>query len=103
MIGRVAPAHCSAVLPGKHGLIIVSNMQNILNNHMAQRLWQQLSDLSDEKRAPGWLGYIDNLCYPLIWGLHSLKLTKPWKIHHFDGIFREKWGLSWAILVSGRL
>ena len=50
-MGCGAPSLCSAVLPGKHGLIIVSNMQNILNNHMAQRLWQQLSH---QKRAPGW-------------------------------------------------
>ena len=25
------------------------------------------------------------------------------KIHHFDGIYQEKWGFSWATLVSGRV
>ena len=25
------------------------------------------------------------------------------KIHHFDGIYEERWGLSWAMLVSGRV
>ena len=25
------------------------------------------------------------------------------KIHHFDGIYQERWGLSWAMLVSGRV
>ena len=36
------------------------------------------------------------------WGVHSLKLTLPWKIHHFDGIYRERWGFSWAMSVSFR-
>ena len=26
-----------------------------------------------------------------------------WKIHHFDGIYKETWGFSWAMLVSGRV
>ena len=25
------------------------------------------------------------------------------KIHHFDGIYQERWGFSWAMLVSGRV
>ena len=35
------------------------------------------------------------------WFLHSCKLTKPWKIHHFDGICQERCGFSLAMLVSG--
>ena len=35
--------------------------------------------------------------------LHFMKLTKPWKIHHFDGVYKETWGFSWAMLVSGRV
>ena len=27
--------------------------------------------------------------------------TWPWKIHHFDGIYQERWWFSWAMLVSG--
>ena len=26
-----------------------------------------------------------------------------WKIHRFDGIYQERWGCSWAMLVSGRV
>ena len=33
----------------------------------------------------------------------SLKLTKEWNIHHFDGIYQDKWKFSWAMLVSGRV
>ncbi len=29
--------------------------------------------------------------------------SSPWKIHHFDGIYKETWGFSWAMLVSGRV
>ncbi len=38
-------------------------------------------------------------------GLHSCncKRTWPWKIHHFDGIYQERRGFSWAMLVSGRV
>ncbi len=25
------------------------------------------------------------------------------KIHHFNGIYQERWGFSWAMLVSGRV
>ena len=35
--------------------------------------------------------------------LPSCKLTWPWKIHHFDGIYQEKWGFSWAMLVYQRV
>ena len=35
--------------------------------------------------------------------LPSCKLTKPWKIHHFDGIYQERWGFSWAMLVYQRV
>ena len=35
--------------------------------------------------------------------LPSLKLTWPMKIHHFDGIYWERLGFSWAMLVSGRV
>ena len=27
----------------------------------------------------------------------------PWKIHHFDGIYQERWGFSWAMLVYQRV
>ena len=30
-------------------------------------------------------------------------LQKPWKIHYFDGIYQERWGFSWAMLVSETL
>ena len=26
-----------------------------------------------------------------------------WKIHHFDDIYQERWGFSWAMLVSGKV
>ena len=26
-----------------------------------------------------------------------------WIFHHFDGIYQERWGFSWAMLVSGRV
>ena len=41
--------------------------------------------------------------------IQFLKDTLPetniagWKIHHFDGIYQERWGFSWAMLVSGRV
>ena len=35
--------------------------------------------------------------------LPSRELTYPIKIHHFDGIYQERWGFSWAMLVSGRV
>ena len=39
------------------------------------------------------MGFLSNL--------PSVKLTQPWKIHHFDGIYQERWWFSWAMLVSG--
>ena len=35
--------------------------------------------------------------------LPSLKLTWPMEIHHFDDIYQERCGFSWAMLVSGRV
>ena len=41
--------------------------------------------------------------YFLFSPLPSCKLTWPWKIHHFDGIYQERWGFSWAMLVYQRV
>ena len=40
---------------------------------------------------------------PRLFILPSGKLTWPWKIHHFDGIYQERWGFSWAMLVYQRV
>ena len=38
-----------------------------------------------------------------VW-LHSSKLTYPWKTHHLNGIFQERWGIFMGKqLVSGRV
>ena len=29
--------------------------------------------------------------------------SSPWKIHHFDGIYKETWGFPWAMLVYRRV
>ena len=35
---------------------------------------------------------------------HSRKAKiAGWKIDHFDGIYQERWGFSWVMLVSGRV
>ena len=38
-----------------------------------------------------------------VWQKRSCKLTWPWIISHFDGIYQKRWWFSWAMLVSGRV
>ena len=38
----------------------------------------------------GWKNGFVDLGWLKIWNLHSCKLTWPWKIHHFDGIYQQR-------------
>ena len=67
-------------------------------------------DLVASHGKAGWVLTSRNIWGPPeLGGGWKIKFTLPetnmagWKIHHFNGIYQERWGFSWAMLVSGRV
>ena len=42
-----------------------------------------------------WWDLINSKGSPILQALKTN--SSPWKIHHFDGIYRERWGFVWAM------
>ena len=69
--------------------VSVISSRDLRWNFDGERTGSGLGYLGDEI-VPRYRGIIVNHYTPEI--LHS-----PWKIHHFDGIYQERWWFSWAV------